>query len=185
MLMIKSKFFLIFIIIFNCSAYAENSNSLKLNKLFNELRQTEDIKNANLIEKEIWKIWNKHPNNKKLTDKLEFGIELMYAGSFNYALNVFTNVIKSDPLWSEAWNKRATLLYFMKEYQKSLNDIEKVLNIEPRHFGALSGRAQIYIKLEKYQKAIDNLKKAKKIYPVISGNNTIKELEKRVKGLKI
>jgi len=183
--MIKSKFFLIFIIIFNFSAYAENSNPLKLNKLFKELKKTEDIKNANLIEREIWKIWNKHPNNKKLTDKLEFGTELMYEGSFNYALKVFTNVIKSDPLWSEAWNKRATLLYFMKEYQKSLDDIEKVLNIEPRHFGALSGKAQIYIKLEKYQKAIDNLKKAKKIYPVIGGDNTIRELEKRVKGLKI
>ena len=120
--MIKSKFFLIFIIIFNFSAYAENSNPLKLNKLFKELKKTEDIKNANLIEREIWKIWNKHPNNKKLTDKLEFGTELMYEGSYEYALSVFTNVINSDPNWSEPWNKRATLLFLMKKYTNSLND---------------------------------------------------------------
>ena len=109
----------------------------------------------------------------------------MYEGSYKFALEVFNNVIKTDPSWSEAWNKRATLLYFMREYQRSLSDIDKVLNIEPRHFGALSGRAQIFIELEEYQKAINDLKKVKKIYPVITSNDLIKKLEKLVKGLSI
>ena len=109
----------------------------------------------------------------------------MYEGSYQYALQVFSNVVKSDPAWSEAWNKRATLLFFMKDYQKSLDDIENVLNIEPRHFGALSGRAQIFIMFEEYQKAIDDLKKAKKIHPVIRSNYLIPQLEKLIKGLSI
>ena len=109
----------------------------------------------------------------------------MYQGQYDYALKVFTNIIENDPEWSEAWNKRATLLFLMRDYQKSLDDISIVLNIEPRHFGALSGRAQIFLELEEYSKALDDLKKAKEIHPVIRGNNLIYELEKLLKGINI
>ena len=106
----------------------------------------------------------------------------MYHGRYEYALRVFTNIIETDPEWSEAWNKRATLLFLMKDYQKSLDDISKVLDLEPRHFGALSGRAQINIDLELYQKALKDLKDAKKIHPVSRGNRLIIELEKFING---
>ena len=132
-------------------------------------------------QKKIWAVWNKHPENIILTDKLEFGTELMYEGNYNYALKVFNNIIKTDSEWSEAWNKRATLLFFMKDFNKSLDDIKIVLRIEPRHFGALSGQAQIYIELEEYEKALDSLKKASKIYPVIRGNKLIPDLKKLIK----
>mgnify|MGYP001211591750 FL=1 len=137
---------------------------------------------GDILEKKIWAVWNKHPNQNNLTEKLELGTSLMYQGRYDYALKVFTNIINSDPKWSEAWNKRATLLFLMKDYQKSLDDISIVLDLEPRHFGALSGRAQIYIDLELYQKALKDLKDAKKIHPVIRGNSLINELEKIVNG---
>ncbi len=105
----------------------------------------------------------------------------MYEGNYNYALKVFNNIIKTDSEWSEAWNKRATLLYFMKDFKKSLEDIKVVLTIEPRHFGALSGQAQIYIQLEKYEKAIVSLKKARDIHPIIRGNKLIPDLEQLIK----
>jgi tetratricopeptide (TPR) repeat protein len=105
----------------------------------------------------------------------------MYEGSYNYALKVFNNIIETDSQWSEAWNKRATLLFFMKDFKRSLEDIKIVLNIEPRHFGALSGQAKIYIELEEYEKAIDSLKKAQEIYPIIRTNNLILDLERLIK----
>ena len=105
----------------------------------------------------------------------------MYQGQYEYALKVFTNIIKADSEWSEAWNKRATLLFYMKDYQKSLKDISKVLDLEPRHFGALSGQAQIYIALKEYEKAIESLKKAQKINPIIKGNELIIVLEALIK----
>ena len=171
-----------------CSVYASTHNSnqiIELDKLFNKLGKIDNVEEADILEKEIWAVWNKHPKKKKLTDKLEFGTKLMYQGRYDYALMVFSNIIKNDPKWSEAWNKRATLLFFMKDYQKSLSDIEKVLNLEPRHFGALSGRAQIYIELELYQKAIKDLKEAKKIHPVIRGNILIEKLEKLINGQEV
>ena len=123
--------------------------------------------------------------NINLTDRLKLGTELMNKGSHNYALKIFNNVIETDPYWSEGWNKRATLFFLIKEYDRSLYDIEKVLSLESRHFGALTGRAQIFIELKQYQKAINDLKKAKKINPSIKSNEIIPRLEKLIKGINI
>ena len=171
------------ILVSNTNAKNHNLNQInELNKLFSELGKINNIEDGDILEKKIWAVWNKHPNQNNLTEKLELGTSLMYQGRYDYALKVFTNIINSDPKWSEAWNKRATLLFLMKDYQKSLDDISIVLDLEPRHFGALSGRAQIYIDLELYQKALKDLKDAKKIHPVIRGNRLIKELEKLIQA---
>ena len=126
-------------------------------------------------------MWNKHPNQNNLTEKLELGTSLMYQGRYDYALKVFTNIINSDPKWSEAWNKRATLLFLMKDYQKSLDDISIVLDLEPRHFGALSGQALNYIELKKYELAIESYKSAQKIFPLLdSAKKMIPELQELI-----
>ena len=185
MLVIRYKFLFLLLLFFISFAYADNHKPIELDKLFEKLSKIDNSDQATLIEKKIWSVWNKHPTDNNLTDKLKLGTELMYEGSFQYALKVFNNVIKSDPSWSEAWNKRATLLFFMRDYQRSLNDIEKVLIIEPRHFGALSGRAQILIAQKEYEKAMIDLKKIKKIHPRIKSNYLILDLEKLIKGLSI
>ena len=43
-------------------------------------------------------------------------------------LKVFDNIIVTDPQWSEAWNKRATVYFLMNEFKNSLDDIDKVLS---------------------------------------------------------
>ena len=185
MLMIRYKFLVLFLSFFISFAYSDNYKSVELDKLFEELSKIDNPEQANLIEKKIWKVWSEHPKNSKLTSKLDFGKELMNEGSYNYAFLVFTNIIRTDPMWSEAWNARATLLFYMKNYEESLNDIDKVLKIEPRHFGALSGRAEISIRLERYEQAINDLKKINTIYPLITKDKLIERLEKLIKGINI
>ena len=176
-----SKIFLIilFINIFSSSVHSSQENVL--NNLFNQLEKVNNLKSAALLEKEIWSIWNEHPTNNKLTERLEFGTELMQYGNYNYALKVFDNIIVSDPKWSEAWNKRATVYFLMSQFTDSLNDIDKVLNIEPRHFGALSGQARIFIKLQKYEEAIKSIKRALKFYPSFKSREMIPEIERLIK----
>ena len=107
------KILTILFFIFFTSAYSENfSQKHKLNGLFDQLEKVNNLKKAALLEKEIWSLWHEHPNDNKLTEKLEFGTELMQYGSYDYALKVFNNIIKTDPKWSEAWNKRATVFFF-------------------------------------------------------------------------
>ena len=162
----------------NCENFEQRN---KLNALFDQLQSVNNSRTAELIEKKIWSIWNEHPNDVKLTLKLELGTELMQYGSYDYALKIFDNVLKTDPNWSEAWNKRATVFFLMNQYTKSLNDIEKVLNMESRHFGALSGQARIFMRLQEYEKAIISLKKALEFYPSFKSGNLIPKIEKLIK----
>jgi len=170
---------ILYISIFFSSAQASQENIL--NNLFNQLKKINNPKSATLLEEKIWSIWNEHPTNNKLTEKLEFGTELMQYGDYNYALRVFDNIIVTDPKWSEAWNKRATVYFLMSELNNSLDDIDKVLSIEPRHFGALSGQARIFIKLQKYEKAIKSIERALKFYPSFASRELIPEIERLIK----
>jgi|TARA_B110000027_G_scaffold127165_1_gene146246 tetratricopeptide (TPR) repeat protein len=176
------KIFIFIFFIFFTSVISENfEKKIKLNKLFNQLEKVNNIKSAELLEKQIWSVWSKHPIDNSLTERLEFGTELIQYGNYNYALKIFDNIIATDPEWSEAWNKRATTYFLMKQFTNSLNDIDKVLSIEPRHFGALSGQARIFIKLQKYEKAIKSIERALKFYPSFRSRELIPEIEKLIK----
>jgi len=145
----------------------------KLDKLFTQLKNTNDLSSAQLIEKEIWEIWSIHPSDDRrgfrLTELLTQGTRLMNVGELSKAYDLFTKVIAVETDWAEAWNKRATVLYLMKQYESSLADIKITLVLEPRHFGALSGQALNYIELNLYEKAIESYKAAQKIYPIMDG----------------
>ena len=176
-----SKIFLITLFISGFFSSVQPSQENILNNLFNQLEKVNNSKSAVLLEEKIWSIWNEHPTDNRLTEKLEFGTELMQYGDYNYALKVFDNIIVTDPKWSEAWNKRATVYFLMSKFTKSLDDIDKVLNIEPRHFGALSGQARIFIKLQKYEKAIRSIERALKFYPSFKTGEMIPEIERLIR----
>ena len=153
----------------------------QLDKLFNELK----INNPALtfeVEQKIWEIWSTHPKKNELTLMLSEGSTLVKNDKLNEAVNIFTKVIELDPNWAEAWNKRATVLYLLGEFQKSQNDIDKVLELEERHFGALAGQGLVNIQLKNYDKAIMSYEKAQKIYPTMkSPKIMIEEIKKLIK----
>ena len=143
---------------------------LELNNLFKQLKNSEATK-AIEIENKIWKIWSIHPSNNRqgyrLTELLAQGSFLMAEKELNKAYEIFSQIILVDPNWSEAWNKRATVLYLLGRYQQSQKDIDEVLKLEKRHFGALSGQGLVQIELKNYEKAINSYKKVQKIYPAM------------------
>jgi len=175
------KFILFIFILFSFSFLNAQDRDSKLNELFNELK----INNVTLtsdIEQKIWKIWSTHPYNQELTKRLEEGSRLVRNQKLSEAINIFTEVINLDPKWAEAWNKRATALYLLGDYEASQKDIDKVLELENRHFGALAGQGLVNIKLENYEKAIESYKKAKKIYPTMrSPKIMIKQIKELIK----
>ena len=175
------RYFIVFIFINGFFLPVQSSQQDTLNKLFDELKKLNNSKKAEQLEKKIWSIWSEHPRDIRLTEKLELGAQLIKYGDYDYALKIFDNILASDPEWSEAWNKRATVFFLMKLYSKSLSDIEKVLKIESRHFGALSGQARIFIKLQEYEKAIVSLKKALKFYPSFRSGELIPEIERLIR----
>ena len=88
----KVLYYLLFIFSFVSSA--QSSQKVILNNLFDQLQIINNSKSAALLEQKIWSVWNEHPNDFKLTEKLEFGTELMQYGDYNYALKVFSNILE-------------------------------------------------------------------------------------------
>jgi tetratricopeptide (TPR) repeat protein len=176
-----NPFYLLLCLIFSTNLFANEKNA-QLNILFDKLK----VNNASLsykTEQKIWKLWSTHSSDDNLTTMLAEGSNLVNKQKLDEAIIIFSNVIDLDPKWAEAWNKRATVLYMVGEFQKSQNDIDKVLELEERHFGALAGQGLVNIQLENYEKAIMSYKKAQKIYPTMKSPkimiDQIKDLIKR------
>ena len=159
------NFFLIFLLYFlsQLSSFSDERD-IKLNQLFIELKVNQS-NDAFIVEQEIWKLWSTHPTDMKLTARLEEGAQFVRNQQLSKAIEIFTEVIKLDQNWAEAWNKRATVFYMMGKFKQSQEDIDKVLALEARHFGALAGQGLVNIQLKNYEKAILSYQQVKEIYP--------------------
>ena len=165
----------------NAASESEDRN-LKLDQLFDQLKNSNNVSKALEIEIKIWNIWSTHPTQEKLTQSLSKGSDLISKGKLEKAYRIFSAIIDTTPDWAEGWNKRATVLYLMGRYEDSLRDIYEVLKRESRHFGALSGQGLVHIKLKNYEKAIESYEAVQKIYPSISSAKVmIPQLKKIIK----
>ena len=178
------KIIFIILILYSNVLIADEKKS-ELDKLFNDLKINNDSLSFK-AEQKIWKLWSTHPSDQKLTEMLSKGSDLVNNQKHDEAIIIFTKVIDLDPDWAEAWNKRATVLYLIGEYQGSQNDINEVLQLEDRHFGALAGQGLVNIQLKNYEKAMMSYEKAKKIYPTMkSPDIMIKQLEELIRNQSI
>jgi tetratricopeptide (TPR) repeat protein len=170
----------IILLFLSTSILTANERDAQLDKLFNELKR--NTSSSSSIVQKIWTLWSTHPTDEKLTSILDEGSRLVQDQKLAKAIEIFTDAIKIDPSWAEAWNKRATVYYMIGEFQKSQDDIDKVLELEKRHFGALAGQGLVNIQLKNYEKAILSYKKAQEIYPSMqSPKIMIKQIENLIK----
>ena len=171
----------IILLFFSTSILTANERDVQLDKLFTELKKNISSSSPGIVQ-QIWILWSTHPTDQKLTSMLDEGSILVQDQKLNKAIKVFTEVIKMDPSWAEAWNKRATVYYMIGEFQKSQNDIDKVLELEERHFGALAGQGMVNIQLKNYEKAKRSYQKAEEIYPAMKSSKImIKQIEELIK----
>jgi tetratricopeptide (TPR) repeat protein len=126
----------------------------------------------------LWEIWARA--NDKAADKLyQKGVAQMSAGQSLEAIATFSQIIRLKPDFAEAWNKRATVYYFVGDLQKSLSDCDEVMKRNPNHFGALSGYGQIYAQMGDFDQALRYFEKAYLINPTMLGvAQTIKDIRK-------
>tara|TARA_B100000579_G_scaffold41423_1_gene28886 strand:- start:980 stop:1486 length:507 start_codon:yes stop_codon:yes gene_type:complete len=145
--------------------YAQDNQKKQIDNLFNQLKTASNYEDSKKIESKIWELWTTHPSENSLTALLADGSFYMSQNKLETAYETFTKTIELDSNWAEAWNKRATVLYLMGNYESSQADINKVLELEKRHFGALSGQGLVQTALKNYQKAIDSYIEAHKVHP--------------------
>ena len=144
--------------------------------LFKALRDQDDLVRA-LTENSIWQVWSRS-GDPKVDGLFAVGVEQMNHGQAEAAIDTFTEIIRLKPDFAEGWNKRATVYFFIGEYDKSLRDCDEVIKRNPQHWGALSGYGQIYLRLDKPEQALAYFQRA------LAANPNLRQIEQMIEELK-
>jgi tetratricopeptide (TPR) repeat protein len=155
------------------------ARSKRLDALFASLKSTKVEEEADAMVAEIWRLWLQS-GNAEVDAQMQHAILLM--GSVPaMAMPILDEIVARLPDWAEGWNKRATVLYLIGEYDRSLADCDRVLALEPRHFGALAGIGLIRIQKDEPREALAAFRKALAVNPFLKERfSLIPELERLV-----
>jgi tetratricopeptide (TPR) repeat protein len=153
-----------------------------LDTLFAGLKIAPDAESAKAIEDRIWALWMVSGSDtcnllmarvKAVADEKDYDL----------AVKLLDAVIALKPDYVEAWNRRATIYYLMKDYGHSVADIREVLQREPRHFGALSGLGLILQEIGDDKHALEAYRRALAIDPHLEHlPDVVKTLRETVEG---
>ena len=137
----------------------------------------EDLKNPdenvrNQATVEFWRIWF-HQKGRYGMELLERSQIMYEVGNVTQAEALLTELIRDQPDFAEAWNRRALLYYNLEQYKKSRDDCQQVIKLIPFHFGALHGLGLCNVALGDYSAAIYAFRKALEIQPYALANQKL------------
>jgi tetratricopeptide (TPR) repeat protein len=91
--------------------------------------------------------------------------------------------MRTNPDYTEAWNRRATIYCSEKDYGRAVADIREGLKRDPRHFGALAGLGLILQDIGDDKQALEVYRRALAIYPRLQKiPDIVKTLQEKVEG---
>jgi tetratricopeptide (TPR) repeat protein len=157
----------------------------RLDALFAELQTATGTLRAQTLSQQIWAIWVAS-DNPEVNRLMSEGTDAMAVQDYRTALTDFTKMITIAPDFAEGWNKRATVLWLLNDYEGSMADVDKTLALEPRHFGALWGLGTMDAALERDEEAIAAFERALAVNPHMEGvREQIEVLKQRIKDKQI
>ncbi len=136
--------------------------------LFEALRTAPTEQAGRAIARRIWQFWMGQAPDQASAEIMDQVMERRRSYDFAGAMAHLDRLVGHAPGWSEAWNQRATVLFFQEDYDRSLDDVEKVLALEPKHFGALAGKAIILMRQGRVELGQTALREALAIHPWLS-----------------
>jgi len=153
-----------------------------INFLFGALKAAPDAESAKAVENRIWALWliSRSDTVNLLMGRVRTAVE---AKELDLAVRLLDTIIGLRPDYIEAWNRRATIHYMRKDFDRSLSDIRQILAREPRHFGALAGLGLIMQELGEDKRALEVYRRAIDINPYLPRvPDLIKTLTDKVEG---
>ena len=118
-------------------------------------------------EAALWAMWCRSGRAEHDALLVE-GLTAMERRDFAGAVAIFTRLVDAAPDWAEAWNKRATARYLMRDFAGAIHDCEATLARKPHHFGALSGQGLCHLALEQYAPAAALFRRALAVHPSLA-----------------
>jgi tetratricopeptide (TPR) repeat protein len=137
----------------------------RLDALFGRLKAIRDEAEGEAAVAEIWQVWMQS-GDAALDEAMQRAV-LAMGHVPGLALPILDDIVARAPQWAEGWNKRATVLFLLGEYDRSLADIDRVLALEPRHFGALAGLGFIRMSQGESRQALVALRRALAVNPFL------------------
>ena len=142
-----------------------DSNELfSMDDMFHLLQGADTLEDPTIVQDLLKEMWKENPNHD-LRDKLDQGVAELMDGKHENAVNTFSNIVSSDPLFGEAFNKKATVLYLLGEKDESIKAAEEALKIDARNFQAIAGLGLIAMDRLQYDKAMEYFRQGLSINP--------------------
>jgi Flp pilus assembly protein TadD len=110
----------------------------RLDALFAELQKATGTLQGRTLTQQIWAIWIAS-DNPEVNRLMSEGTDAMAMQDYKTALADFTRMITIAPDFAEGWNKRATVLWLLGDFEGSMADVDRRWRSNSRHFGALWG----------------------------------------------
>ena len=148
----------------------------RLDILFATLKNSKSEKQAQFAAGQIWVLWYKS-GDVDIDVLMRQARHSLDVGEHDEAIKLVDQALRRAPKYSEAWNLRATILFYMERIDEAVADIERTLVLEPRHFGALSGLATINMKRRNWSGALKALKAGLEIHPFMRQRKFLTRLE--------
>jgi len=115
-----------------------SSPALSMQDLLIMLKYAKSQDHALYVESMLWLVWVAHtsPDINKL---MRLSIAHAKRGNMDEAITIVSRAIDLDPMYAEAYNKRASYHHVNQAYDECIENAQASLEIFPDHVGALSG----------------------------------------------
>lgn len=115
-------------------------------------------------EHALWSLWFRGGRPGSASGFQE-GVTLLAAEQYDQAIDTFSQVIRTDPGFAEAYNQRGICLFLKGDYENAGLNCCRTIHLLPFHFGALAGLGHCYAELGDLSKALFCYRKALHVNP--------------------
>ena len=144
------------------------------------LQKGRDIMHGKYVNRILEGRVEHEPTEEEIKEKIR-DFKQERARSLSESIDIFTTIIeKSNGLFAEAWNQRATALYLRGDLASAYADAEEAFRLNPYHFGARSGMGLCKFGMRCYDEALMMFESTLEINPRIE---SIKGQSKRLRKM--
>jgi len=138
-------------------------NSAHVDRLLAELQQPDALVRDRATSS-LWQLWF-HQKGMYGAQQLMEAQTLLDSGDAEKADGLLSDIIRSQPDFAEAWNRRAVLRFMQSDYWGAIADCQKAVELVPYHFGALHGLGLSHRAVGNYTAAIQAFRSALAVQP--------------------
>ena len=101
----------------------------------------------------------------EVTLQFNRGAELFDQGEYRQATEPFSEAIRLNPKFTQAYYNRAVTYVKLEQYQRAIQDFDEAIRLDPQLAVAYTDRGFAYLNLDQYQRAIPDFSDAIRLDP--------------------